>query len=208
MARSGEGERERAGGRGRHGQTPSQTVGPYFGMRLGGEGQNVLVDETTAGEHIRIEGRVLDGDRNHIEDALIEIWQANAGGRYRHPDDTRDDVSLDDGFIGFGRAESDFDTGGWWFETIKPGRVPDPRGRPQAPHITVIVQARGMLLPSFTRIYFSDEAEANADDLVLQTVPEDRRSTLVAERTDTGDTPTYRFDIRFQGDDETVFLDF
>lgn len=192
----------------RLGQTPSQTVGPYFGMRLGGAGQNVLAGEDTAGERIRIEGRVLDGDRNPVEDALVEIWQANAGGRYRHPVDQRPEVGVEHGFIGFGRAESDFDTGEWWFETIKPGRVPDPHGGLQAPHIAVVVQARGMLLPSFTRLYFSDESSANTEDMVLQTAPADRRSTLIAERADTRDPPTYRFDIVFQGDDETVFFDF
>ena len=208
MARQGEGERRRAGGWGPLGQTPSQTVGPYFGMRLSGEGENVLADDGAPGVRIRLEGRVFDGDRNHIEDALIEVWQANAAGRYNHPDDAREEVGLDEGFTGFGRAASDFDTGAYWFETVKPGRVPDPEGGSQAPHINVIVQGRGMLLPTFTRVYFADEADANAEDMVLQTVPADRRSTLIAERVDGTEPPTYRFDIVFQGDDETVFFDF
>lgn len=208
MAGQGEVERRRAGGRGLLGQTPSQTVGPYFGMRLGGQGQNVLVTPDTPGERIRIEGRVLDGDRAHIEDALIELWQPNTAGRYRHPDDARDEIGLGDGFTGFGRATSDFQTGRYWFETVRPGRVPAPAGGSQAPHVSLIIQARGMLLPSFTRVYFADETEANAEDPVLQTVPADRRSTLIADRVGGADPATYRFDIVFQGDDETVFLDF
>jgi protocatechuate 3,4-dioxygenase alpha subunit len=192
----------------RLGETPSQTAGPYFSMRLGGPGENVLAGPATPGERIRIEGTVLDGDRNHIEDALVEIWQANAAGRYRHPDDRRDDLALDDGFTGFGRAVSDFETGGFWFETVKPGLVPDREGEMQAPHISVIVQARGMLNPSFTRIYFSDEHDANARDLVLAAVPERRRDTLVAHLVDGTSPKLYHIDIRFQGDDETVFFEF
>ena len=191
----------------RLGQTPSQTVGPYFTMRLSAEGENVLAGSGVPGERIRIEGRVLDGDRNHIEDALIEIWQANAGGRYRHPDDARDEIPLDDGFTGFGRTASDFHTGEYWFETVKPGPVPDPEGELQAPHVAVVIQSRGMLDPSFTRIYFADEEEANAHDLVLNMVPADRRETLIAPLV-SDDPKVYRFDIRFQGDDETVFFDF
>lgn len=192
----------------RHGETPSQTVGPYFSMRIGGPGQNVLAAADAPGEHIRIEGRVLDGDRNHIEDALIEIWQANASGRYHHPQDGRGDLPLVDGFIGFGRAMSDFATGEYWFETIKPGPVPDPEGELQAPHISVIVQARGMLDPSFTRIYFSDEPDANARDLVLAAVPAARRDTLIASLVEGSDPKRYQFDLKFQGPDETVFFEF
>ena len=191
------------------GETPSQTVGPYFSMRLGGVGQNVLAPPGVPGERIRIEGMVIDGDGNHVEDALLEIWQANAGGRYRHPDDIRDEIALDDGFVGFGRAETEFATGQYWFETIKPGPVPDAEGEFQAPHLNLVVQARGTLNPMFTRIYFSDEDEVNRQDQVLGRVPRERRHTLVA-RLDTGsDSPKlYRFDVRLQGDDETVFFDF
>jgi len=190
------------------GPTPSQTVGPYFTMEVTGEGQNVLTSPETIGQRIRIEGAVLDGDRNHIEDALLEIWQANAAGRYNHPADDREDVPLDASFTGFGRCASDFHTGAFTFLTIKPGPVPHPSGGMQAPHISLIIQARGMLDPTYTRIYFDDEADANAADPVLATVPEGRRSTLIARRIDEeGSTPTYRFDIRYQGDDETVFFD-
>ena len=190
------------------GPTPSQTVGPFQSMRLGGEGQNFLAGPGVAGRRIRIEGRVLDGDRNHIEDAIIEIWQANAAGRYRHPGDHRGDLAVDPGFTGFGRASTDFATGAYWFETVLPGPVPEPEGEDQAPHINVIVQGRGMLNPTFTRIYFSDQDQANAADLVLAMVPPQRRHTLIAELVDDGDPSVYRFDIRFQGEDETVFLDF
>lgn len=190
------------------GQTPSQTVGPYFAMILARDGDERLVTEKTPGEHIRIVGVLLDGHRNPIEDGLIEIWQADAAGRYRHPLDGRDDPPLDPGFTGFGRAQTRFEDGTFEFHTIKPGPVPARDAGQQAPHINVIVQARGMLNPSFTRLYFADEAEANEGDPVLNAVPPDRRGTLIAPRDDGGDVPVYRFDIRFQGADETVFLDF
>ncbi len=188
----------------RRGQTPSQTVGPYFSMRLAGPGQNVLAGEDVPGERIRVEGRVLDGHRHHVEDALIELWQADASGHYRHPDDV---WPGDGSFTGFGRAASAFDTGVWWFDTIKPGRIPGPGGRLQAPHLSLVVQARGMLNPVFTRLYFADEQAANAEDPVLAAVPEGRRSTLIARQPAHGDGRTYEFDVVFQGDDETVFFD-
>lgn len=187
------------------GPTPSQTVGPYFSMRLAQECENVL---TTREDRIIIEGRVTDGDGNHIEDAFLEIWQAGPSGRYNHPDDTRDELNLEPGFTGFGRAKSDFETGEFRFETLKPGLVPDPEGDFQAPHISLIIQGRGMLNAVFTRIYFSDEVEANDDDLVLRRVPESRRQTLIAELEEGSNPPTYRFDIRMHGEDETVFFDF
>lgn len=192
-----------------HRQTPSQTVGPYFTMRLTGEGQNILTTPESVGERIRIEGRVLDGDRKHIEDALVELWQADSSGRYDHPADDRTDTPLDPAFTGFGRCASDFHTGAYSFLTIKPGPVPHPDGGLQAPHISLTIQARGMLDATFTRLYFADESAANASDPVLQSVPADRRSTLIAERVETDDSSvaTYRFDIRYQGDDETVFFD-
>ncbi len=186
------------------GETPSQTVGPYFSMRLSAEGENIL---TSRDDRIVIEGRVIDGAGNYIEDALLEIWQASPSGRYNHPDDTRD-LELEPDFTGFGRAASDFETGEYRVETLKPGRVPDSEGAFQAPHISLIVQGRGMLNPSFTRIYFSDEEEANADDLVLRSVPIGRRGTLIAELQEGTEPPVYRFDIKMQGEDETVFFDF
>ena len=190
-------------------QTPSQTVGPYFTMRLSGEGENVLTTVETVGERIRIEGRVLDGDRQHIEDALLELWQADSAGRYHHPADDRSDVPADPAFSGFGRCTSDFHTGAYSFLTIKPGPVPHPDGGLQAPHVSLTIQARGMLNPTFTRVYFADEEAANASDPVLQLIPAARRATLIARRADDGasSVPTYSFDVRYQGDDETVFFD-
>jgi protocatechuate 3,4-dioxygenase, alpha subunit len=185
------------------GQTPSQTVGPYYTLQLFKEGENILVPLSQS-DRIVIHGTVLDGDRNPIEDALLELWQANSAGRYRHPDDTRD-LALESDFTGFGRAITDFETGEYRFETVKPGPVPDAEGAFQAPHISLIVQGRGMLNPVFTRIYFSDEEEANRDDLILRSLPAARRDTLIAELTDDG---AYRFDVLFQGEDETVFFDF
>lgn len=191
---------------GRFGQTPSQTVGPYFSMRLGG--QNVMAGPDVRGERIRVEGRVFDGDGVAVEDALIEVWQANAAGRYRHGADDREAIALDPGFTGFGRAETDFVTGLYWFETVKPGSVPDPEGELQAPHMSLIVQARGTLNPYFTRMYFPEEEDANAHDFVLGMVPAARRPTIIAQPVDGAVRPTYRFDIRLQGDGETVFFDF
>ncbi len=189
------------------GQTPSQTVGPYFTMRLAGEGSNVVATPEADGQRIRIEGIVYDGDRKPIEDAFVELWQANAAGHYAHPLDTRDDAPHDDAFSGFGRCATDFQTGAYSFLTVKPGPVPHPDGSWQAPHVSLIIQARGMLNASYTRVYFSDRDDANADDTVLAAVPDDRRPTLVAALVEGDGVPTYRFDIRFQGADETVFFD-
>src|SRR4051795_8432942 len=180
-------------------QTPSQTVGPYFTMRLSAEGENVLTSPETTGQRIRIVGRVLDGDRKHIEDVLIELWQADSNGRYHHPADDRTDVPADPAFTGFGRSSSDFKTGAYSFSTVKPGPVPHPSGEMQAPHISLTIQARGMLNATFTRIYFDDEAAANDADPVLRSLPQQRRSTLIATRVDDADSsvPTYQFDIRY-----------
>jgi protocatechuate 3,4-dioxygenase alpha subunit len=176
-------------------------------MRLAGSGQNVVASADPAAERIVVGGRVFDGERKTIEDALLEIWQANPSGRYNHPDDTRD-LPLDKFFTGFARAATDYQTGAYRFETVKPGRVPDSEGAFQAPHVSLIVQARGMLNPVFTRIYFSDEETANSDDLLLRGIPAARRRTLIAELVTGSDPKEYRFDVKFQGDDETVFLDF
>lgn len=185
-------------------QTPSQTVGPFFHVGMARPGENVLAYEETEGERVRIEGRVLDGNREPVDDALVEIWQANAHGRYRHPEDRRD-LPLDGGFVGFGRCATDAQ-GEYRFETVRPGPVPDPEGEPQAPHIDVTLFARGMLAHAFTRVYFEDEA-SNGHDWVLQRVPPHRRDSLVARRV-AEDPPTYRFDILLQGPDETVFFDY
>jgi len=186
--------------------TPSQTVGPYFSMRLAEPGQNVLVPLSEE-SRIRIVGRVYDADGEAIDDALVELWQANRHGRYRHPADAREALALTPGFSGFGRSVMDPVTLEYSFDTVKPGRVPAPDGCLQAPHVCLVIQGRGMLRPSWTRLYFDDEAAANADDFVLKRVPAARRRLLVARR-ESDVTPTYRFDVRFQGPDETVFFEF
>lgn len=187
------------------GQTPSQTVGPFFSMRLAAEGENLLAMPDGA-ERIVIAGKVLDGDGDHVEDALIETWQANPAGGYNHPDDMRELGQTND-FTGFARAKTAFETGEYRIETVKPGGVPDPEGELQAPHIAMIIQARGMLNPLFTRLYLSDEKEANSHDMVLASVPADRRHTLIADLVEGSEPSRYTFDIRLQGENETVFFD-
>lgn len=189
----------------RLGQTPSQTIGPFYSIRLGGEGQNLLATPDESGERIVLTGKVLDAGRDHIEDALLEFWQADPEGSYNHPEDGG---LADGGFTGFARSTTDFETGRYVVETVRPGRVPGPGGDLQAPHLTVIIQARGMLNPVFTRIYFSDETQANREDAVLGAVPESRRTTMISELEPGSDPKTFYLDFRFQGDDETVFLQY
>jgi protocatechuate 3,4-dioxygenase alpha subunit len=190
------------------GITPSQTVGPYFAIALTPGGYdwtptigNNLVTPDASGERIRIEGCVLDGDGKPVSDAMIEIWQADAAGRYAHPADGRANPNA--AFKGFGRTGTD-ESGSYGFETVKPGAVAGPDG-PQAPHIVVAVFARGMLRQCYTRLYFSDAK--NDADQVLGSVPQQRRATLIAQRQDGGGHAVYRFDIRLQGEDETAFFD-
>ena len=186
-------------------QTPSQTVGPFYSIGLTSRLMNVLVSEATQGQRIRIEGSVLDGDGNPVADAMVEIWQANAHGRYNHPDD-KQEKPIDPSFTGWGRSGTD-ENYLFSFETIKPGPVPGADDTVQAPHINVAVFARGMLLHAYTRIYFADEP-ANARDPVLNLIKnKKRRRTLIAmPGTENGKT-VYRFDIRLQGENETVFFD-
>lgn len=185
--------------------TGSQTVGPFFSSCLLHEDacRNVLTQPETDGEHIRIEGRVLDGDGVPVPDAMIEIWQANAHGRYNHPADLGP-AALDPSFLGFGRSGTGED-GSYWFETVKPGPVSLDGKRLQAPHICVTAFARGLLNHLVSRLYFEDEP-ANAEDPVLQCVPEDRRATLLARCKPGGATVVYRFDIVLQGANETAFF--
>lgn len=185
--------------------TGSQTVGPFFslGMLYEEARRNILIEPETAGERIRLEGRVLDGDGEPVPDALIEIWQANAHGRYNHPAD-QSSAPLDPAFSGFGRTGTD-ENGLYWFETVKPGRVAFNDQQQQAPHICVTVFARGLLNHLVTRLYFADEP-ANAEDITLQCVPEERRATLLAKRADEGETVIYRFDLILQGANETAFF--
>ena len=175
--------------------TPSQTVGPYLHIGLSWEDGPYAVAEGTPGA-VWLRGRVTDGAGEPVVDGLIETWQADADGRFDHADDPRGAVPAPAGFRGFGRAATDAN-GEYAILTVKPGAVDE-----QAPHIDVSVFARGLLHRVVTRVYFADEADANAADPVLAAVPEDRRDTLVAERTADG----YRLDIRLQGGNETVFF--
>jgi protocatechuate 3,4-dioxygenase alpha subunit len=190
-------------------QSPSQTVGPYFALGLLREGDkvftNILISENIEGERIRIEGCVTDGEGRPIEDAMIEIWQANRHGRYNHPLDEQD-KPLDPDFKGHGRASTDI-KGNYWFETIKPGSVPGPDNNTQAPHINVILFARGMLSHAFTRIYFEDEATNQNDPVLMGIEDQKHRNTLVARREEADGVIIYRFDIHFQGENETAFFD-
>ncbi|WFE27386.1 protocatechuate 3,4-dioxygenase subunit alpha [Solwaraspora sp. WMMD791] len=177
--------------------TPAQTVGPYLGIGLPWpDGPYVVEPDAPGGIWLR--GRLLDGAGDPVPDGLIETWQADGQGRFDHPDDPRGAVA---GFRGFGRCPTD-ESGGYAIHTRKPGPVPGPDGRPQAPHVDVSVFARGLLHRVVTRIYFPDEVEANAADPVLAEVPAHRRATLVA----TAEPDGYRFDIRLQGEHETVFF--
>lgn len=189
------------------GVAPSQTVGPFFLDCLLRKDavRNVLVQPETVGERLRIVGRVLDGDGAPVPDALVELWQANAAGHYRHPADKRTEAMLDPSFIGFGRSGTD-DDGAYWFETIKPGAVPFDSARMQAPHLCLMVFARGLLNHLATRLYFADDPANDADPILLL-APADRRDTLLAAREPAAaDLPVYRFDIHLQGPGETVFF--
>ena len=213
--------------RGRFGQTGWQTVGPFFHMALpwrggadlvGGQGELGARPELLVGGHdaltpvlpttradaaaIEVFGVVSDGDGQPVPDALLEVWQANAHGRYNASADTREELPLEGGFTGFGRAATAAD-GSYRLRTVKPGRVPGPGNSLQAPHIAVSVMGRGLLRRLVTRIYFDDEP-SNADDPILGHVPGARRATLIARR----ESSAWRFDIRLQGEAETVFFEF
>lgn len=175
-------------------ETPSQTAGPYVHIGLATEAAGFttfpaygahIFGPDIAGERIRVEGRILDGDGAPMTDALLEVWQADASGSYSDTD------------AGFGRVVPDFETGAFGFETVKPGATEG------APHLHLWLVARGINLGLHTRIYFDDEGEANAADPVLQALDPARRATLLAKY----DGTTYRLDIRVQGDNEMVFFD-
>jgi protocatechuate 3,4-dioxygenase alpha subunit len=198
-------------------ETASQTAGPYvhIGLAPGAAGFQIFEAElgtdiagpNAEGERIRVEGVVTDGAGAPVKDVLIEIWQANAAGIYPSPLDLGSE-RVEDGFRGWGRVISDFDTGLWGFDTVKPGVVPGRDGRGMAPHLNLWIVARGINVGLNTRMYFADEAEANAADPVLGLIEQaDRRATLIAARGLREGTPVYRFDIRLQGEGETVFLD-
>ena len=180
----------------------SQTVGPYLHIGLTWLNTDRIAGPGVKGERVVIQGRVLDGEGVGVNDALVEIWQANAAGKYAHPED-RQKKALEKGFRGFGRVPTDA-RGRFRFSTIKPGRVPGPEGKLQAPHLSVTVFMRGMLKQLSTRIYFPGEA-ANAQDPLLKLVPAARRATLVARRKAKG---LLEWDVVLQGRNETVFFDF
>lgn len=208
------------------GQTPSQTVGPFFHYGLPWKGGADLVGKsdmgarpdlfptehyvlghsaptgTPQGEVIEIAGRVTDGNGTPVPDAMIEIWQVNAAGRYASVDDARTELPLDPHFIGFGRAATD-PQGVYRFRTIRPGRVPGPGNSLQAPHLALSVFGRGLLKRLVTRLYFAD-GEGNDVDPILALVPEERRGTLIAKRDKDG---AWWLDIVLQGPGETVFFD-
>jgi len=197
----------------KRGQTPSQTVGPFFhyGLMYDENGARVslmdemLVTDETKGQRILIKGQVTDGNGDPIPDAMLEIWQADANGIYNDPQDPNQ-AQADTNFRGFGRAATNQD-GIFTFKTIKPGVVAYDESTNQAPHVNVRIFARGMLIHIYTRLYFSDEQDANADDPVLNLVPVERRDTLIALKENNDDLPTYCFNISMQGNNETVFFE-
>jgi protocatechuate 3,4-dioxygenase, alpha subunit len=184
--------------------TPIQTVGPYFSLGLMHNRDNVLVQPDTQGKSIRIEGHIFDGDGDPVFNVLIEIWQANAAGRYNHPLDQRP-LPLDPNFIGFGRASTDTN-GYYWFQTIKPGEVPHDGNTMLAPHIVVLVHASGVAYPLLTRMYFEDDPR-NESDPLLQRLSEDRRQSLFAKLEQRGGENIYRFDIVLRGQAEELVLE-
>ena len=179
--------------------TTSQTVGPYFKIGLQWLYRDNLAGEGVAGERVAIRGRVLDGDGNGVTDAIVEIWQANSRGKYAHPADTQDKM-IEAGFQGYGRVPTD-NRGAFRFATIKPGPVPGPEGKDQAPHLVVSVFMRGLLKRLTTRMYFPDTR--NAGDPILNLVDPARRSTLIAKSV----SDALEWNIVLQGPDETVFFD-
>jgi len=183
------------------GLTPSQTVGPYLKIGLLRDLIVPQLVDPTDPRAIRIHGQLLDGAGDRVPDGMVEIWQANAAGRYAHPADTRDDTPLEEGFGGFGRSGT-VDEGRFEFVTVKPGPVPWPAGGMQAPHIDVGVFSRGLLKRLATRIYFPDEPEANEADPVLAALDPAERATLVA----VADAGGLRFDIHLQGERQTTFF--
>jgi protocatechuate 3,4-dioxygenase alpha subunit len=182
--------------------TASQTVGPYLKIGFAPLTVDALAADKVSGERITIRGRLLDGDGKPVNDGVVEIWQANAQGKYASPEDAQN-KPIEPGFRGFGRIMTG-DDGAFCFTTVKPGRVPGPGGVLQAAHLVAVVFMRGLLKHLLTRMYFPEEP-ANAEDSVLKRVPADRRLTLVARRAGPG---VLEWNIILQGHDETVFFDF
>ncbi len=194
-------------------ESASQTAGPYVHIGLTPNFSGIsgvypadlgasLVNDKTKGERITIVARVFDGADTLLRDALVEIWQADAAGFHTSPSELRG--AADPNFTGWGRSPADPETGEFVFQTVKPGRVPFRDGRLMAPHVTFWIVARGINLGLNTRMYFGDEEKANAEDPVLSRIEHRVRvPTLIAAR----DGDTFRFDIRLQGDRETIFFD-
>jgi len=199
-------------------ETPSQTAGPYvhIGLIPNQAGFDIfennfsadIAGPDVAGERIVIEGRIFDASGHAAKDVLVETWQANAAGRYNHPAD-RQDKSLDPTFRGWARSGTDFETGLYRIRTIKPGPVAGRRGRKtMAPHVGFWIASRGINIGLATRMYFGDEAAANADDPVLNIIEQpERRQTLIAARSERDGQVLYTFDIFLGGEGETVFFD-
>jgi protocatechuate 3,4-dioxygenase alpha subunit len=183
--------------------TPSQTVGPFFSIGCDRMKKSDLGGEGVAGERIEVTGRVIDGDGAGVPDAMLEIWQANSSGKYARPEDTQD-IAIEERFQGFGRIPTDAN-GAFRFATIKPGRVPGPDGKHQAPHIVVSVFMRGLLRRLVTRIYFPGQA-ANDEDFVLNLVEPERRGTLIARKI-AGENGKLEWNVVLQGEEESVFFD-
>ena len=181
--------------------TTSQTVGPFFAIGMKQKVRTDLAPDGVPGERVSIDGRVIDGDGEPVPDALVEIWQADSEGKYAHPEDKRHKEG-ESKFLGFGRAGTD-DNGKFRFTTIKPGSVPGPGGKMQAPHIAVSIFARGLQRRLTTRIYFPGE-KANETDYALGLVPEARRATLIAKEKAKG---KLEWNVILQGKGETVFFD-
>jgi protocatechuate 3,4-dioxygenase alpha subunit len=181
--------------------TPSQTVGPFFHIGCTKLFVSDLAGPNVSGTRITVEGRILDGDRNPVPDAMIEVWQANAAGKYAHPEDMQD-KPIDPGFRGYGRVATD-PNGKFRFTTIKPGPVSDAANKTQAPHIEISIFMRGLLKQLVSRIYFPGDSE-NAIDPILNLVDPARRETLIAHAESNN---CFRWDVILQGKDETVFFD-
>lgn len=194
-------------------ETPSQTAGPYVHIGLtpnfcgipgiyDGDLGASMVNDRTLGERITVKGRVIDGAGSPLKDALVEVWQADAAGLYNSPSEVRGNA--DPNFAGWGRCPTSAEDGVFSFETVKPGRVPFKDGRLMAPHVTLWIVARGINIGLHTRMYFPDEAAANAEDPLLARIEHrERVATLIAAQ----EGSTYTFDIYLQGPKETVFLD-
>lgn len=182
--------------------TASQTVGPYLKIGFATLASNAIAPVDATGERVAIHGRLFDGDGKPVDDGALEIWQADARGKYASPADTQD-ARVEAGFRGFGRVLTGGD-GEFQFTTIKPGRVPGPGGALQAPHLALVIFMRGSLRHLLTRIYFPHDP-ANAEDPILKLVPADRRATLIAKA---AAPATFEWSIHMQGANETVFFDF